>query len=122
MIFVTSWRRWQDWVAVVAGVYAFLSPIWTPTVSKATTTLVILGIVAAVVGLVALAMPGAAALEWLKVVVGVLMFIAPWVIGFTATTGMAWTAWIVGVVLVVVGLLALPEVNRVHRGSLTPQH
>jgi uncharacterized membrane protein HdeD (DUF308 family) len=121
-MFVTSWRRWQDWVAVVAGVYAFLSPIWTSTVSKATTTLVILGIVAAVVELVALAMPGSAALEWLKVVVGVLMFIAPWVIGFTSTTGMAWTAWIVGVVLVVVGLLALPETNRVHRGRLSAQH
>jgi uncharacterized membrane protein HdeD (DUF308 family) len=67
-------------------------------------------------------MPGSAALEWLKVVVGVLMFIAPWVIGFTSTTGMAWTAWIVGVVLVVVGLLALPESSRVHRGRLTTQH
>jgi SPW repeat len=122
VIFVTSWRRWQDWVAVVAGVYAFLSPIWTPTVSKATTTLVILGIVAAVVGLVSLAMPGAVALEWIEVVVGILMFIAPWVIGFTATMGMAWTAWIVGVVLVVVGLLALPQVNRVHRGTLSAQH
>ena len=119
---MTAWRRWQDWVAVVAGVYALLSPIWTPPVGKDTTTLVILGIVAAVVGLVSLARPGTVALEWVTVVVGVLLFIAPWVIGFTAMTGMAWTAWIVGVVLVVVGLLALPESNRAHRGSLTPQH
>ena len=107
---------------MVAGLYALLSPIWTTTVSKATTTLVILGIVGAVVGLVSLAVPGAVALEGVLVVVGVLMFIAPWVIGFTATTGMAWTAWIVGVVLVVVGLLALPQSNRVHQGRLTPQH
>ena len=107
---------------MVAGLYALLSPIWTTTVSKATTTLVILGIVAAVVGLVSLAMPGAVALEWVTIVVGVLMFIAPWVIRFTATTGMAWTAWIVGVVLVVAGLLALPQSNRVHQGRLTPQH
>ena len=119
---VAAWRRWQDWVAVVAGVYAFLSPIWTPTLSKATTTLVILGIVAAVVGLVSLARPGMVALEWVMVVVGVLMFIAPWVIGFTAMAGMAWTAWIVGVVLIVVGLLALPESNRIHHGGLTAQH
>jgi SPW repeat len=120
--FVTAWRRWQDWVAVVAGVYAFLSPIWTHTETKATTTVVILGIVAAVVGLVSLAVPGAVALEWVEVVVGILMFISPWVIGFTAMSGMAWTAWIVGVVLVVVGLLALPQGNRVHRGTLTAQH
>ena len=99
-----------------------LSPLWTPTVSKATTTLVILGIVAAVVALVSLAAPGAVALQWLIVVLGVLTFIAPWVVGFTATTGMAWTAWIVGAVLVVVGLLALPESNRVHQGRLTVQH
>jgi SPW repeat len=44
------------------------------------------------------------------------------VVGFTATSGMAWTAWIVGVVLVVVGLLALPETNRVHQSRLTAQH
>lgn len=122
MIDVTAWRRWQDWVAVVAGVYAFLSPIWTPSESKATTTLVILGIVAAVLGLVSLAVPGAVALDWLLVLDGILLFIAPWVIGFTAMSGMAWTAWIVGVILVVVGLLAVPEVTRAHRGSLSAQH
>ena len=56
------------------------------------------------------------------VVLGVLAFISPFVLGFAAITGMAWTAWIVGVVLIVAGLWAVPESNRAHHGELTPQH
>src|ERR1700754_1314333 len=109
-----KWSRWQDWVVLVAGVYAFLSPIWTPTVGIATGTLVVLGIAAALVALASLYSPGAVGLEWTVAVLGVLAFISPWVLGFAAISGMAWTAWIVGVVWVVAGLLALPESNRAH--------
>ena len=120
---MNRWARWQDWVALIAGVYAFLSPIWTTSVSKATTTLVILGIVTALVALWSLAAPGAVVSEWVVAILGVLFFIAPWVIGFSGVTGMAWTAWIVGVVTVVVGLWALPESNKIHHGAgAVPQH
>ena len=49
---------------------------------------------------------------------GVLFIIAPWVMGFSAVSAMAITAWVVGAVTLVVGLLALPESNRLHRQPL----
>jgi predicted membrane metal-binding protein len=99
-----------------------LSPIWTTTISKATGTLVVLGIVAAAVALWSLAAPGAVALEGIVALLGVLFFISPWVMSFSSTTGMAWTAWVVGVVTFITGLWALPDSNKVHRGHLAAQH
>lgn len=116
MIIMTSrWVRWQDWVALVAGVYAFLSPLWTTTVHKASVTLVVLGVVTALVALVSLAAPGMLGPDGAIAVLGVLLFVSPWVMGFHATTGISWTAWIVGVVTVAAGATALPLESRAHR-------
>jgi hypothetical protein len=117
------WSRWTDWVALVAGVYAFLAPIWTDTTTKASWTMVVLGVVTAGVALFSLAGPGTAVTESEVAVLGVLFFIAPWVMGFSSTTGIAWTAWIVGIVTFVVGLAGLPEGRRVgHSHHLVGQH
>jgi hypothetical protein len=109
-------------VALVAGVYAFLSPIWTTTVAAATGTLILLGIVTALVALASLAEPDAIALQWLMAALGVVVFISPWVMGFAATTGMAWTAWIVGAVSVIAGLWAVPASTKVHKTLVAAQH
>jgi hypothetical protein len=117
-----SWIRWQDWVALVAGGYAFLSPIWTASVGKATGTLIVLGLLTALIALGSLAAPGVVAAEYLTALLGVLFFISPWVIGFVTTTGMAWTAWVIGVVTFVAGLAAIPESQHAHRGRMLAQH
>ncbi|HET6625211.1 MAG TPA: SPW repeat protein [Nocardioidaceae bacterium] len=109
-----KWTRWQDWVALVAGVYGFLSPLWTDTTSEATWTMVVLGVITALVSLYSLAMPGDVISEGAHVVLGILFFISPWVMGFQDLTAMAVTAWVVGIVTFVVGLWALPESNKVH--------
>ena len=116
------WTRPQDWAACVAGLYALLSPIWTTTTRDATTTMVVLGIVTAMVALWSLAMPGAVIPDGLVALLGVLFFISPWVLGFQNVTAMAWTAWIVGVVTFVAGLAALPESRKVHEGHISTQH
>ena len=112
-----KWTRWQDWVALAAGVYAILAPIWTDTTTKATWTMVVLGAVTAVVSLYSLAMPGEQDLfsEGGHVILGVLFFIAPWVMGFSDMSGMSTTAWIVGVVTFLAGLWVLFETGRFHR-------
>src|SRR5262245_50548358 len=102
------WTRWQDWVAVVAGAYAALSPIWTDTTDKATWTLVVLGVVTVAVALGSLSQPGLVAAEIVTAVLGVLMFVAPWVMQFDDVNGMAWTAWIAGVVVFLAGVAAYP--------------
>jgi energy-converting hydrogenase Eha subunit G len=115
------WTRWQDWVAVVAGAYAALSPIWTETSDKASWTVVVLGVLTVAVALGSLASPGMVAAEIVTAALGVLLFVSPWVMGFHDINGVAWTAWITGVIVFLAGLAAYPESNRVHRGVIA-QH
>jgi hypothetical protein len=121
LINMRSWTRWQDWVAVVAGAYAALSPIWTDTTDKASWTLVVLGVVTVAVALGSLWQPGMVAAEIVTAALGVLLFVSPWVMGFNDIDGMAWTAWIAGVVIFLAGLAAYPESNKIHRGVIA-QH
>ncbi|MGZ4494354.1 MAG: SPW repeat protein [Nocardioides sp.] len=117
-----QWTRWQDWVAVVAGAYAVVSPIWTNTTNKATWTMIILGVLTAAAALGSLAVPDNNLTDGAVAVLGVLFILSPWVMGFSGTTAMAWTAWIVGAVSLVVGALAWPESNRLHRQHVAPTH
>jgi hypothetical protein len=114
-----KWTRWQDWVALVAGVYAALSPIWTDTTTKATWTMVGLGVVTAAISLWALAMPDERISEYVLVLMGVLFIASPWVMGFDNIDNMALTAWIVGAVSFIAGLLAVPALEqRMHRNPI----
>ena len=53
--------------------------------------------------------------EGAQVVLGALLFLSPWVMGYTAFNGAAWTAWIVGVLTIVVGAAAVPVANAAHK-------
>lgn len=105
--------RWQDWVALIAGVVALLAPLVTTTDTRATWTMVILGGLTVIASAYSLLAPNARATmgEGSHAVLGVLLFIAPWVMGFADLSGLAWTAWITGVVAFVVGVMALPMVS-----------
>jgi hypothetical protein len=107
-----KWTRWQDWVALVVGAYAFLSPLWTDTSNKATWTMVVLGVVTAGVSLWSLAMPEDRVSEVALAALGLLFVIAPWVMQFTDLNTMSTTAWIAGAVTFVMGMMTVPEVNR----------
>ncbi len=45
--------------------------------------------------------PESQAGEWVEGVLGVLVFISPWALAFSGLTMMAWSAWIIGVLSVV---------------------
>ena len=79
-----------------------------------------LGVVLALTGLWSPAAPGSVASEYVHVVLGVLLFIAPWVLGYSALAGASWTSWIGGILAVVVGAVAIPSANEQHR--LVAQH
>ena len=110
-----SWQRWQDWAALVIGVLTALSPLVTTTDAAATWTMVVLGVLVAITALWSLGAPGSVASEYVHGVLGVLLFIAPWVIGYTALVGASWTSWVAGVLIVVVAAAALPAANSAHR-------
>ncbi|WP_280267683.1 SPW repeat domain-containing protein [Nocardia wallacei] len=107
--------RAQDLVAVVLGVFTALSPLWVDTNTRALWTLIVLGVLIALSGMAQLARPAMSNLDYAMGLFGVLLFISPWVMNFDAFSGASWTAWIVGVLTVVVAVAALPQVTaRLH--------
>jgi uncharacterized membrane protein HdeD (DUF308 family) len=116
-----KWTRWQAWMALLAGAYAALSPLWTQTNDTATATMVALGVLTAAIALWSLAMSEDRISEYALVVMGVLFIASPWVMGFERLDAMALTAWIVGAVTVLAGVLAVPQVEErmhIHHGPI----
>lgn len=112
---VTSGGRWQDWAAVVIGAVVALSPLWTHTTTRAAWTMVILGVLLAVAGVWSLSQPHSVTSEYVHMVLGAALFLAPWVLRYTSHSGAAWTSWIGGLLAILTGLIALPEANTAHR-------
>ena len=110
-----AWTRWQDWCKLVIGVLLFLSPWFFSTAGNASSSwdAWIIGIVSVIVALWGLALldanPAELASDWVSLVVGVWLFIAPWVLGFATITAAAWTAWILGILLVIASVWVLAQ-------------
>lgn len=111
----------QDLIPLVAGVYAFLSPIWTTTTTKATWTIVVLGVITALVALSSLMRPDMMPIEGFTALMGVLLFISPWVMTFSGTMPMAWTAWITGAITFLVGAGDM-QLMHSNAGHMAPSH
>jgi len=119
------WTRLQDWVTLLAGVYTATSPLALSTIgmtgdAKVVVAMITLGALLVISSIVSLARPNVTATEWATTLLGVLLFVAPWVVGYTALTGPAWTSWLVGVVVVVVSLTVVRASNRSSRPAIQP--
>jgi hypothetical protein len=47
--------------------------------------------------------------DWVNLVLAVILFVSPWVLGFAAETAAAWTAWGTGVVIAVLAVAAIVQ-------------
>ena len=117
------WTRLQDWVTLLAGVYTATSPLALSTVGmtgdgRVVAVMITLGALLASSSIVSLARPNVTATEWATTLLGVLLFVAPWVVGYTGVTGAAWTSWLVGATVVVVSLTAVRASNRGTRQAI----
>ena len=117
------WNRLQDWVTLLAGVYTATSPLALSTIGmtgegKVVVAMITLGALLVISSIVSLARPNLIAAEWATTLVGVLLFVAPWVVGYTGLTGAAWTSWLVGVVVVGVSLTEVRASNRGTRQAI----
>jgi hypothetical protein len=99
---MTAWRRWQDWVVVGLGVVMFLTPFAFGDTSQtvAASTAYVLGALIALAGLLNAAVARVGGLEVIPAVLAVILFVSPWAFGFTAVTPLAWSAWIVAILVV----------------------
>ncbi|WP_125611046.1 SPW repeat protein [Specibacter cremeus] len=101
------WNRWQDYVAVAAGLYAALATLWTTQQTSSMIMMIGCGVLLIAAGVFNLASPGTPVAEWVLMVLGALLFISPWITGYTAHTAAAWTSWIAGGVALIAGVLAV---------------
>jgi hypothetical protein len=115
-----AWTRWQDWVSLVLGVLLFISP-WvfsTSTNGSSSWNAWIIGVIGVILALGALAFLSTATIaEWISLILGVWLFISPWVLGFAALSAAAWTAWIIGILFVVVNGWTLLQTRGSHVGA-----
>ncbi|OLF18646.1 SPW repeat domain-containing protein [Actinophytocola xanthii] len=114
---VRPWTRPHDWAEVVLGVVALLSFLWTDTNDAAMWTMVVLGALVALDGLASLAVPGQVYSEGIQVVLGVLMFISPWVMSYTEFGAISWFSWIIGALTAIAGAAAFPVAQAAHRAG-----
>ena len=104
---MTAWKRWQDYATMAFGVLLLISPFAFGDTSHQTAAVsaYVLGVLLFLSGIAAAAnrqerhslilnAPGIAA---------IITFLAPFVLGFTGVTGIAWSAWVLAVATVVVG-------------------
>ncbi len=117
-----KWTRWQDWAAIVVGLYAVLSTAWTAHAGMSVALMIIFGGLLVISGLVNLAMPGMPAVEWAQAVVGLLLFLSPWFGSYTGASGAAWTSWITGAIAVIVTAAALKPSTAEHHHRIVPLH
>ena len=105
MALETSWRvgkSVQDWINLICGVLLFISP-WALGFSgdmTAARTAWVGGVVIAIMGLAAL-IQFAEWEDWVALVAGVLMIIAPSVIGFAAVGYAVWAFVVLGLIVAV---------------------
>ena len=115
-----AWTRWQNWVSLVLGVILFITPwVFGTAMNRASSwDAWIIGVIGVILALVALAFLSAATIaEGLSVVLGVLLFISPWVLGYAALSAAAWAAWILGILLVVVNGWTLLQTRTPRLGA-----
>ncbi|MGO9419870.1 SPW repeat protein [Roseiarcus sp.] len=111
----TSWRGFrsaQDWINLICGALLFISP-WVMGFSGVTApawAAWVGGIVIAVMAIAAL-VQFAEWEEWVALVVGVLMIVAPWVLGFAAMTYALWAFVALGLI---VALASVSEIWMIH--------
>jgi SPW repeat-containing protein len=112
----TAFKRWQDWTIVAIGIVVLATPFVFGETSNgnAAYSAYIMGALVAVAGLAAAFMATPAkAIAWIVALLGVVLFFAPWLFGFTAVVATSWVSWIAGVLVVgVTGFALLGEQPR----------
>ncbi|GAB3558308.1 SPW repeat domain-containing protein [Spelaeicoccus albus] len=103
-----TWNRWQDWVTLAVGVVAAAVALFGLAGTAGTSSLVALGTLLIIAALISLAMPGLVVMEYVKVALGLLLIISPWVAGFSGAQTMATVAWAGGLIALAASLWAAP--------------
>ena len=131
-------NRWQDWANLVLAIWLFISP-WVlqfgsgstvpppgaggggapiAETSNAAWNAWVLGVI---VFLVALSAIGRMEFwqEWINLLLGIWVFVAPWVLGFLQLAAASWDHWVVGALIFLISIWNLVEIRRAPAGFET---
>lgn len=100
-----TWTRWQDWVSLVLGVILFITPWIFATTRNGSSSwdAWVVGVLTVILALWALASLSTATIaQWISLILGIWLFLSPWILGFATVSVAAWVAWIIGVLFVIV--------------------
>ncbi len=117
--------RWTDWVAMLAGLALGLSYIWHGMYGLGAGAMFVLGLCTIMASVMSITRPAGLASELSLLGIGVVVFALPLLLGFTGTATAAWTAWILGVVMIglgAFGLLRAVQTRRRDPELAWPQH
>lgn len=108
-----QWRHWQDWVVLVLGAWTVATP-WVFGFAGETAAMNawIVGVVLATMALWALARPAHPAPRIVGFVAGAWLLISPWEFGFAGEAAVAWNAWAVGALAIVLTAWMLHVVGK----------
>ena len=106
--------RWIDWTNLALGNYLLCVPLLTTNSTNGSTVWVAtsFGLFIIAAAILALAQKARLAAEWTQVVDGALLAACPIIFGFTELTGAAWNAYVIGVLVALLALCALPSAKR----------
>ncbi len=98
---MTAWRRWQDWTVVVLGAIMFVTPFVFGDTGQtvAASVAYVLGLLVILAGVAGAAMVRSGGFALVPAVLAVILFVSPWLFGFTAVTALAWSAWIIAILI-----------------------
>jgi hypothetical protein len=110
-----SWSTWPNWINIGLGLYLALSPLWIGIVDRAA-WFTILGVLIVLVGLWGVKTGSSALSQWVQIVMGILTFVAPWMVfrvpwvpAAATTAGTDWTAWIIGVLVIAFAIIGMAQ-------------
>lgn len=118
---MTSWSRWQDWTMLVLGVYMLCVPLFTQDSpgNETVWTAELVGAAVTIVAIWALASPTQNSPEGTQVVLGLLLVLAPPVLGYTEYGGASTNAYVVGGVTIALAIWAWAEIAKSRDRHLT---
>ncbi len=108
------WTRWQSWCNLVLGIILFIAPWYSATwdYSRSSWDAWIFGVLIVLVALWSLAMPGSIVPPVINFLIGIWVFISPWVLNYAGLSGIAWSAWIIGALVIILSAWAIAVAQR----------
>jgi len=107
--------QWASGINIIAGIWLLISP-WVLSFSTLTTArdnAVIFGIIVGVLAAVRLFVaPAATWLSWVNAILGIWVFISPWVLGFAGDSVALWDHLILGVIFFICGVISARAMPR----------